>query len=401
MYIRNVRKNITNGKVILSAEVESKKFSHTQSIFFCYSENYYDNIPENGDPFLPAALIPAMTYGEDLILDVPISQKILNKQSLIQDIFTTWYPDAFKRINVLSNAGIDEPELKSKNRNATFFSLGVDSMYTMLKYHKSNNPPPGKELTSLIYMKGLELPLSVYNKRQDIHVIQSIKNLASHYQLDVIIGETNIRDVFPLGWDTSYSGPGLSSVALSLSKGFDNFYIPSSHSYANLAANPSSPLTDGLWSNEHTKIIHDGSEVERAEKIERLIMKDAFALNKLRVCVDNDGGDYNCGKCWKCVRTMVTLKILGCLKKSGSFPDTLPPGYTNSLRTYLQSSLKFTKENLNLARRYNDKELEELLNREIRIGKLDLIRDNRSIYFICNEMFYYYWWKLMKKLGFS
>jgi len=401
MYIKNVRKNVKNGKTILSAQIESERFESTQSVFFCYPEKYYDYIPENGDPFLPVVLIPAMIYKEDLNLEVPISQKMLNNQWLIQDIFTTWYPDVCNRINVLTNEVINRPEVKLKNRNATFFSLGVDSMYTMLKYHRSNNPSSGKELSSLIYMKGLELPLSVYDKRQDIQVIQSIKRLASHYNLDVIIGETNIRDVFPLGWDTCYSGPGLSSVALSLSKGFDNIYIPSSHSYANLAANPSSPLTDGLWSNEHTKIIHDGCEVERAEKIEKLIMKDAFALNKLRVCIDNDGGDYNCGKCWKCVRTMVTLKILGCLKNSGSFPDDLPAKYSLYLRTYNKSSLKFTQENLKLAIYYEDKEMEDLLNREIRIGKLDIMRDNKPIHFVFFEMLYYYRWKLLKRLGVS
>jgi len=161
------------------------------------------------------------------------------------------------------------------------------------------------------------------------------------------------------------------------------------------------PGEDGLWSSEQLKIIHDGSEAERAEKIERLIAKDHYALNKLRVCIDNQGGDYNCGKCWKCIRTMVTLKILNKLKNSKSFPNSLPGNYSNSLRTYYQSSLKFTRENHKLAQKYNDMRMEKVLSREIRMGELDLVRDKRPIYFLFNEMLYYYWWKALKRIGIS
>ncbi len=400
MHIKKLRKFVSNGQAILSAEAESKSFDKTQNIFFAYPDEYLYCLPENADPFLPAAMIPAMMYGEDLTIDAPLSRELLDNQSLIQDIFITWYPEDFKRIRITASEIIDTEPYFLK-QNATFFSLGVDSMYTMLKYLKSNNPTPGKEITGLIYMKGLELPLSAYKDHQEIHVTQSINELTLRYNLDVIIGETNIQDVFPIEWETRYSGPGLASVALSLSKGFDHIYIPSSHSYANLAANPCSPLTDGLWSSGQVKIIHDGAEAERAEKIERLITKDDYALNKLRVCIDNEGGDYNCGKCWKCIRTMITLKILGKLKNSNSFPDALPDNYTNSLRTYYQSSLKFTMENYKLAQKYTDKQMEQVLGREIRLGKLDLIRDKMPIYFLFNEMLYYYWWKALKKLGVS
>ena len=400
MHLKKIKKYTSNGKVFLTAEVEAKHFNKAKQIFFSYPEKYVNYIPENADPFFPAVMMPAMRYGEDLVIDSPVSQKLMNSQSLIQDIFITWYPEDLKRIRITASE-INESEPEPRNRNATFFSLGVDSMYTMLKYLTTNDPPPGKELSVLIYMKGLELPLSIYKDHQEVHVIQSIKELTAHYNLDVIVGETNIRDIFPLRWDTNYSGPGLSSVALSLCKGFDHIYIPSSHSYANLSANPSSPLTDRLWSNGQVKIIHDGAEAERAEKIETLIVKNTIALNKLRVCVDNAGGDYNCGKCWKCLQTMVTLKIVGKLKNSKSFPDELPENSSNSMQIYNHSSLKFTMENLKLAQKYNDKQMEKVLSREIRFGKLDLLRDKRPIYFLFNEMLYYYWWKILKKSGVS
>ena len=398
MRLNHTRKYVLNGKAILSAEIESPRFTIPKNIFFCYPEKYLDFLPdESADPFFPAMLIPSMLSGEDLEIIPPISSRLLESQQTIQDILSTWHPEEFKKINLIAKNVYDKSPEK-KNRNATFFSLGVDSMYTMLKYLKDNQPPPGKELSCLIYMKGLELPLSTYSKRQDVEVMQSVKRVAAHYKLDAIIGETNIRDVFPLLYEKYYSGPCLASTALSLAEGFDHIFVPSSHSYANLSPNPSSPMLDYLWSNERLKIVHDGAEAERAEKISTLIVNDCFAMNNLRVCVENEGGNYNCGKCWKCIRTMITLKAIDRLGDCGSFPEQLPKSYSIELRTFLKGSLRFTKENLKLAQTNGNKELERILSREVRIGELEQLRKEKSIAFLVKEVLFFLFWKTFRKL---
>ena len=398
MRIFKIKKYISENKAILSAWVDSSAFSKPQNIFFCYPSKYIDYLHETADPFFPAVLIPAMINGEDIEIQAPLSARILENQAVIQDIFTTWHPDKFKRVKITAQA-LEKPLKKVFNKNATFFSLGVDSMYSMLKHLPQNESSSENGLSNLIYMKGLELPLSIYSKRQDIQVIQSIKRLAKHYNLEVIIGETNLRDIFPLDWEDYYFGPGLAATALSLSNGFSNIYIPSSHSYAVFFHDPSSPLLDHLWSNENTRIIHDGAEKERAQKISDLIVQDTYALNNLRVCVDNDGGIHNCGKCGKCIRTMVTLEILGLLKNSEIFPPILPKYFARQLHTFIPDSLEFTKENLKLAKKYGRKDIEKILEREIRLGNLEILRRDKSVGFVFRETVYYYYIKFLKKLG--
>jgi hypothetical protein len=46
-------------------------------------------------------------------------------------------------------------------------------------------------------------------------------------------------------------------------------------------------------------------------------------LSWLRVCWRNPGGAYNCGRCPKCVSTMVALRMAGLLERAPTFPSTL------------------------------------------------------------------------------
>ncbi|MFO7924701.1 MAG: hypothetical protein R6U58_13515 [Bacteroidales bacterium] len=393
MKIISVNKNITDGKAILSADIESENYPDAREIFFAYPQEFADHLPVSADPFFPAVLIPAMLAGEDLEVAPPLSGKIFASHSLIQDILSTWYPEKMNRVSVHAE-NLTQTVTAEPVKNATFFSLGVDSMYSMLKHLPANDPPPGRQLNSLIFMKGLELPLSVYANGQDRELIATIKKLGDHYNLELLTGETNIRDVFPVSYEKYYFGPCLAATALSLSAGFKNIFIPSSNSYADLLPDPGSPLLDPLWSNETTKIIHDGSEKERAEKIADLISLDNHALNNLRVCVNNEGGSSNCCRCWKCTRTMVTLDIIDRLKDSKAFPLGLPGNYARELRTYDPDSMVYTKENLKLARKYGKKEIAEKLYNEIRIGTFDIYREGKPMRHMLMELVCYFSVKL-------
>jgi hypothetical protein len=398
MKVSNCKKYISEGKAILSADIESGSFQGVKQVFFSYPERYFDFLSSWGDAFLPTVLIPAMISGQDVEMHCPVSNKMIKNQHTIQSVFHSWFKGEFEFVKVIVKNRMS-PEREEIYNNATFFSLGVDSMYTMLKYLPANCPFEDRRISHLIYMKGLELPLSVYSKGQDLHVLENIQKVADHFKLDIIEGETNLRDIFPLVWEDYYVGAGLAATALSLSHGLYNVYIPSSHSYANIAPNPTSPLTDHLWSNESCSIIHDGAETERALKIAGLIVNYPFALNNLRVCVSNEGGSFNCCRCWKCIRTMVTLEIIGKLDSAESFPEPLPENISMLLRTYKASSLKYAIENLNLARQYGNKKLEKLLEREVRVGKLDLFREGKPFRYLISEVLFYSIVKGARKFG--
>jgi hypothetical protein len=97
--------------------------------------------------------------------------------------------------------------------------------------------------------------------------------------------------------------------------------IPATHSYRQIKFWGSSPLLDPLWSNGQVAITHDGCEADRMEKV-RAVADSAIALDTLRVCHD-DTADYNCGRCEKCLRTMMALRLCGALDRAPTFPRGL------------------------------------------------------------------------------
>lgn len=99
-----------------------------------------------GDPFVAAALLPAMLQGEGLEVDreLAVSPRLLEHLGRLQEIHHCWNP-IFKIVPVRA-AGTPAPGL---NRGVlTFFSGGVDSTYTFLKRRE--------ELTHLVFIQGFD-----------------------------------------------------------------------------------------------------------------------------------------------------------------------------------------------------------------------------------------------------
>jgi len=332
-------------------------------LFFEYPAAFKTFINATADPFFPVLLIPAMQMGEDLVLQPGVSEKLISGATNIQDIFTNWYPGIFQKVSI-HHHGVTE-RIKTSDAAGQFFSLGVDSFYTLLKNRRNN-------LTHLIYMQGLELPLSRYSHNQEQDVLQNMKNVCAHYEMELIHGRTNFRDYFDLDWPKYYHGAGLAATALSLAGGLGKIYIASSHSYGAHIPVGSSFMLDHYWSTEQQQIIHDGAEKGRGFKVADLVAGDDFAIKNLRVCTENDGGHYNCCRCRKCISTMASLEIIGKLSTCEAFPQKKVSGEFYKIQPYNLSSYALTKDLYNLAVKYKRYDLAKEIERELLIGHHDL-----------------------------
>lgn len=386
-------------------------------------------VSQAGDPFLAVALLPAMRQGEAIEIDpsLPVSPILLANISTLQEIHHCWNPKQLMIVPVVASTAPAAP----LNAGAmSFFSGGVDSMYTFLKHRNEithvvnihgfdfyfNSEAENaltfsaadiKDLGRLAWQLNLPRgPLSAWIKTalsasargilsnyretgkepgttetalvEDLNKIISAGPifdakrfagvnlrprtrdlLAQNPQGDDLIrlnrllledaysreisgkygGETyqiaidrNARFVegfgktlitietnhYAFGYRYNLSrnlshGSALGSVANLL--GFSRTFVPSSRPYANLYPLGSHPLSDPLWSNECVQIIHDGCEAGRADKT-RMICECQPALENLRVCFEDVNN--NCGKCEKCLRTMLSIHI--CHSVSGPFP---------------------------------------------------------------------------------
>ena len=103
-------------------------------------------VSKNVEPFLAAALIPAMLKGERIEVDSenPVSPALLSNLNQLQEIYHCWNSSLnIIEINVSGNAD------KFTNEGvASFFSGGVDSSYTLLKHLD--------EINHIIYISGFD-----------------------------------------------------------------------------------------------------------------------------------------------------------------------------------------------------------------------------------------------------
>jgi hypothetical protein len=120
-----------------------------------------------------------------------------------------------------------------------------------------------------------------------------------------------------------YYGAVLAGLALGLETFWNRVLIPAWQTYDHLIPAGSHPVVDPLWSTESFTVVHDGAEATRVEKITDWVAASDVALRHLRVCWENRNGDYNCGECEKCIRTMVTLELAGVLGKCDVFARPL------------------------------------------------------------------------------
>jgi hypothetical protein len=92
--------------------------------------------------------------------------------------------------------------------------------------------------------------------------------------------------------------------------------------YDGFIAYGSGPLITPFWSTERLKYIQHGGGASRQDKIND-ITDFPTAMEHLRVCWENPGNVYNCGKCEKCLRTMVGLLISGGLNRCQTLPELI------------------------------------------------------------------------------
>lgn len=286
------------------------------------------------DVFVACALVPCMRMREDLSLDGPISARLSGSIGRINDIMLGWYPSEMKR--VLLRGSIPETRVKADGKKvACFFTGGVDSFYTLLKHLH--------EIDTIVYVHGFDLWLHEEEFRKSTSA--RIRDMAAKLGKELIEVETNLLYFSHkvCDWPSQYYGSALASVALLLSKTIGKMYIASSLNTEVLYARGSHPDLDFLWNTEEIEIVHDGCESTRLGKV-MAISKNDVALDNIRVCLDRRWGKYNCSKCEKCVRTMLSLHISGALEKSGTFEHALTPELISSLGM-TSNSLIFAREN--------------------------------------------------------
>ena len=281
-------------------------------------------LPTCGDPFLAGFLIPCMYAGENLHIEAPVSRRLLESVPVVQKLICGWYPEFFQ-VPVTSIDSHEGIKWQGSPETATFFSGGVDSVYSLLKHQTGIN--------RLILVHGFENP--VQHKGFLETTRKAILPTVRGFDKRMLEVHTNLRgiadqSVTPWGREYNgrffgfcYQGSILAAVGLCLQNSLDRVFVPASYTHNTLTPYGSHPSLDPLWSTENLNFVHDGCEAGRFEKVKKITAEASFAANSLQVCEFNLPGEPNCCRCDKCLKTMLALRLCGVLGQSRTFQRPL------------------------------------------------------------------------------
>jgi hypothetical protein len=274
------------------------------------------------DAFVAALLTPAMALGERLRIEGVVSGQLMQSLPRLQAIYQEWN-EGLSIISVESS-GLDHsaaPEGRA-SRVSLFFSLGIDSFYSLLKNHR-DHPGDEKTIDHLLFVRGFDIAIDD-PKVDDLFTmsVRNAKKVADQFGKTLVVASTNLRHFTNrfVSWGKTCHGAALASIALALSEGLREVKIASTYDWEHLFPWGSHPHLDPLWSNGKVVLTHDGCEATRLDKT-HLVSRHPIALETLRVCWENPDSLYNCGKCKKCLITMDGLQRCGALERCGTFPQ--------------------------------------------------------------------------------
>jgi hypothetical protein len=287
-------------------------------LWFRFPRDLEPALGERADPFLPALLFVAVVGRSPLAIDGAVSERLASGAHKAMEIWQLWYSLPPVPVTVAELVAAANPAPRAV---ASFFSGGVDSFYTVLKNLGAATGEP--KISELLFVWGLDIPLA--NATLHRTVSARLRAVAEALGLRLVLVSTNLRELTDrfAAWGKCHFGAGLSAIASCLGKHLRQIYLPASYTYSYPHPWGSHPLLDPLWSTETLTVIHDGCEATRPEKIRWQLGRSPLALSSLRVCFVNPDNAYNCGRCEKCLRTMVNLEAAGVLDQCSTFDAPL------------------------------------------------------------------------------
>jgi hypothetical protein len=271
------------------------------------------------DPALAICLMPAMRSGGTLELPARVSPRLLRNQREYQAVQIAWsrYWELGQEPlhGVAVQAGSRTAPEGPRGRVAAFFSGGVDSWATLLA-----NP----DVTDLIFIRGHDLvPGAEHHRELAGEVEGRLRAAAAELGLPLHVVHTNAREFSDprVRWEP-YNPSLMAAVALFFEPLFERVLISDDTDHETQPPLGTARLVDHLWSTESLEIADSGGDLSREQRL-RAIADHPVVRRTLRVCWENPGGAYNCGRCRKCMLTTIPLEALG---KRELFP-TFPPEF--------------------------------------------------------------------------
>jgi hypothetical protein len=275
------------------------------------------------DGFAVAATMIAMERGErELIVDGVLSERLFHNLvhqivPIMRLVVPEWHPVEIRPAAL-------EPARPSAGAGVvTGFSGGIDSFCTIADYRETTLP--GYRLTHLFFCNVGANGRGAGGERLFEQRWALVRDVATELGLGLVRVNSNLDALLETRFERTHVLRN-ASVILLLQGLFAKYLYSSTYRFEDCYIGEASDLAYAdpafvhLLSTETLESLSTGCQYSRVEKTRRAVQVPQ-AAERLNVCVDPmPATGRNCSACFKCLRTLVTLELLGELERfSGVF----------------------------------------------------------------------------------
>lgn len=258
--------------------------------------------------------LPAARVGATLRLPGPVDPSWrAGVQANVAQAAGWWGGEAVLDLDAATRPGGEGlPSRRSPGR-ALCFTGGVDSFFSLLC---GDHRP-----THLLFVAGFDLAVSDAGRAAS--VLAAVEDVAAAVGAEplVVVSDLRTHPVFSaLSWEQTH-GAAIAGVGHALHRTIGTLVVAPSYARSRLVPWGSRPDLDVRWSVPgRLDVVHGDASGRRLDRV-LAIAAHPLVQRHLRVCWQNVEGDLNCGRCEKCVRTMVMLAGADQLQHCATFPD--------------------------------------------------------------------------------
>lgn len=291
------------------------------SLWFDLPTPFADMVSTRSDAFAVALVLPAMRLGVDLHVGGVVTDELLYRinheyQHLHRGVFPQYRP-----IRVTSDE--TAPAEAGGGGVAAGFSCGVDSYALLHDYVLDEECPPPLRVTHWLFndvgSHGEGRSDALFDRR-----LRGVRDAVAPFGMPVIDVDSNLDESFGLGRGYGHTAflqthtvrnasvahllaPGLRTWLYASSVEYDHMHAGPGHS-----SSPSEAIALQLLSHSQLQLRSVGGEHTRVDKT-RIMAGVPDAEHHLDVCVRerSEAASTNCSSCFKCLRTIYTLDVLG------------------------------------------------------------------------------------------
>jgi hypothetical protein len=330
--IEQLRREVSDGRARAVADVVWEQTAlPAQSLRFEVADALGADLEASPEAFALAALPAAVWRGERrLWIDGPLCPRLASGLARLMQVWSGWYRHC-RPVALEPARGLAAPPARPSPRAAMFLSGGVDSLALLRRSRAerpAGHPDAPRDAIVLFGNNGFEFeggrPVADRLAGFDA-LLARLAPLAEREGLTLVPVHFDARWLLPgyRAWTSLAFGPMIASVAHALWRRHTSVLLASSSARTERPHGSRSD-TDPLYTSAAVEIRVGDPDVSRFEKIRRIAdWEPALAIVqpcwlRSRRLAD---GRLNCGRCEKCLRTMLALLALGRLSDCPAFVE--------------------------------------------------------------------------------